>query len=47
MFYDDFAGWLHCLVMFLYACIMYEDLYYGLLILTTQDMSEIGHIVSM
>jgi hypothetical protein len=30
--------------MLLYALVMYEALYYGLLILNTQDMSEKGHI---
>lgn len=46
MFYVGHACWLFRLGMFLYACIMYEDLYYGILLLTIQDMSEIGHIVS-
>jgi len=33
--------------MFLYAWVMYEALYYGVLILNTQDMFEKGHIVCM
>jgi len=27
LLYVDFAGWLYCRAMFLYACVMYEALY--------------------
>ena len=43
--YVNFVLELYCAAMFLYALVMYEALYRGIVYINTQDMSEKGHIV--